>query len=65
MMCFRDMTFCASDCTNAKCRRHFGDDDRAAARAWGATFGHEEDPPVAFTDFSGDCPDYEAPDASD
>lgn len=54
MICFRDMTFCGSDCTNARCRRHYGHDDRdAAERWWGSS-----DAPVAFSDFSGECPDY-------
>ena len=56
MLCFRDMTFCRSDCTNKECWRHFGPDDQAAARAW---LG--EDAPVDFADFSHDCPDYQPP----
>ena len=32
MICFRDMTFCSSDCTNTACHRHFGADDKAAAK---------------------------------
>lgn len=58
MMCYRDMTFCSSDCVETRCRRNFTDEVREGARKWGATFGHEEDPPVSFSDFSGDCPDY-------
>lgn len=57
MICFRDKTFCGSDCTNKSCHRFFGDDQKAAARAW---WGSDE-APVAFTDFSPTCPDYEAP----
>lgn len=59
MMCFRDKTFCSSDCTNALCHRHFGEDERAAARRW---WGHDPDnAPVAFADFSADCTDYAPP----
>ena len=60
MICYRDMTFCDSDCTNRACRRHFGPDDGAAAiRWWGG-----EDAPVAWADFTGDCPDYVPPNAA-
>ena len=59
MICFRDQAFCASDCTLAACRRHFGDAERAAARAW---WSHDPDyAPVAFADFSDECPDYRPP----
>ena len=27
MICYRDMTFCASDCVNTDCRRHFGPEE--------------------------------------
>lgn len=57
MICFRDMTFCSSDCTNTACMRHFGDDDRAAAENWWGG----PDAPVAFSDFSKDCPIYKKP----
>lgn len=54
MLCFRDMTFCNSDCTNTACPRHYGPDDKAAAEKWWGKPGA----PVAFADFSGGCPDY-------
>jgi hypothetical protein len=58
-LCFRDMAFCASDCTNTACHRHYGPDDAAAARRW---WSHDPDhAPVAFSDFSDRCPDYRAP----
>ena len=56
-MNFRDMTFCASDCTNTDCRRHFGDDDRAAARKW---WGNDK-APIAWSDFSKGCTEYAKP----
>jgi hypothetical protein len=56
-MTFRDMTFCGSDCTNAACRRRFGPDDRDAARKWWGSDGA----PVAMSDFSPNCDDYERP----
>lgn len=52
MMCFRDMTFCSSDCTNNACHRFFGPEHREEAEDW------MENPPVAFSDFSSGCPDY-------
>lgn len=63
MLCFRDMTFCGSDCVNTICRRHFGDDDKAAASQWWREVFKQTDdgPPIAFSDFSGDCPDYRKP----
>lgn len=56
MLCFKDMSFCGSDCTREDCRRHFGADDKAAAKKWWRDMPGE--PPVAFVDFSKDCPDY-------
>jgi hypothetical protein len=57
MLCFRDMTFCGSDCTNIQCHRFFGAPEReAAARWWGSP-----DAPVAFSDFSPSCADYAPP----
>ena len=55
MICFRDMTFCDSDCVNTACHRHFGPDDKEAAERW------MDDPPVAWCDFSKDCEEYEKP----
>lgn len=57
MICFRDMTFCGSDCTNTTCRRHYGPDDEAEAVSW---WGSDR-APVAFSDFSKSCPDYAPP----
>lgn len=54
MICFRDMTFCSSDCTNTACHRHFGADDRAAAEKWWGG----PDAPVAFSDLSLTCQFY-------
>ena len=57
MTCFRDMTFCGSDCVNTQCRRYYGPDDAAAAKRWWGDI--EGEPPVAFADFSADCADYQ------
>lgn len=57
MICFRDMSFCSSACTNTECERHFGPEDLAAAKEWWGA----DDVPVAFGNFAKDCPDYRAP----
>jgi hypothetical protein len=60
-MNFRDMSFCSSNCTNTQCYRHYGPDDEDAAKRWWG----KDNPPVAFMDFSGACPDYKAPDVAE
>lgn len=61
MLCFRDMTFCGSDCTNVACPRHFGpDDDEATKRWWGGSGA-----PVAFGDYAPRCADYTPPTSAD
>ena len=60
MICFRDMTFCGSDCVNATCHRHFGLQQQAAAKLWAKRSGIKE-APVAFSDFSEGCNDYLKP----
>ena len=54
MLCFKDMTFCSSDCCNQLCGRYFGDSERAQAKAW----WKGDNAPVAFSDFSADCDRY-------
>lgn len=56
MLCYRDMTFCDSNCTNTACRRHFGPVQAEGARRWWSR--DPENAPVAFSDFSDACPDY-------
>lgn len=56
MICYKDMTFCASDCLNRACRRNWTDEKAAAAKAWWGS----DDAPVSFSDFSADCPEYKA-----
>lgn len=57
MICYRDMTFCESDCINRLCSRNFNENDAAAARIWWGG----DDAPVAFADFSKDCAEYRGP----
>ena len=54
MICYKDMTFCYSDCANEKCYRFFGEKQNNEAAAWWGS----DDAPVAFSDFSEKCPDY-------
>jgi len=54
MMCFRDRTYCESDCINPTCPIRLTDEVHAAARKWWG----KEGAPIATSDFSGDCKDY-------
>lgn len=56
MPCYKDRTFCRSDCQNKECFRFFGDEQRAGARSW---WSHDPDnAPIAFSDFSLKCEGY-------
>lgn len=57
MICYKDRTFCASDCTNSACFRHYGDEEKRGAILWWGSEGA----PIAFADFSDRCSDYQAP----
>lgn len=57
MLCYRDTTFCSSNCTNTDCHRHFGEAQQKAADLWWGKPGA----PVMFADFSVSCPAYQAP----
>jgi hypothetical protein len=62
MLCFRDRSFCASDCTNTACPKHFGEDDKLAAKEWARRIGFDEgEVPVSFSDLSKGCPEYRKP----
>lgn len=54
MLCFKDMTFCASDCRNTACVRNWTPLKQQGARKWWGS----DDAPVAFSDFSKTCEDY-------
>lgn len=58
-ICFRDQTFCSSDCKRDTCHRFWTDELHQQARNW---WSHEPDnAPVAFSDFSETCPEYLKP----
>lgn len=53
MMCWKDMTFCNSNCTNSLCGRHRSVVEEDTSRPdWF---------PVAWSDFSNTCPEYDEP----
>lgn len=56
MICYKDRTFCNSDCKNTTCFRYFGKEAREGSRKW---WSHDPDnAPVAMADFSPDCEGY-------
>lgn len=57
MICYKDMTFCSAECRNYNCPRNYTDDIHQAAREWWG--GDHDDMPVAFSDFSDTCEEYE------
>ena len=55
-LCYKDKTFCASDCTNTACTRHFGEAEREGSRLW---WDHDPDnAPIAMSDYSWACENY-------
>lgn len=54
MICYKDMTFCRAKCKTTDCKRNWTLEKSAAAKEWWGSDGA----PVAFSDFSKDCPDY-------
>jgi hypothetical protein len=49
-LCYKDMTFCMSDCINAACHRFIYKGLIEEAEAFGL--------PIAQSDFSANCPGY-------
>ena len=56
MICYKDMTFCLSDCTNDECFRNYGPQQQAEAKQWWGDM--EGEPPIAMSDFSVGCEWY-------
>ena len=57
MICYKDKTFCKSDCVNTSCFRNFTDEERAnSVKWWGG-----EGAPIAMADFSKECDVYKEP----
>lgn len=53
MTCYKDQTFCASDCVNTECFRYYDSGVAADAREFGL--------PVALSDFTKSCNYYLKP----
>lgn len=51
MICYRDKTFCDSDCSNTACSRYLSEQDQDNAQDLGL--------PIALCNFSIDCAEYE------
>lgn len=49
-LCYKDRTYCSSDCANVRCRRFMHKDLRKEAEDFGL--------PLCVADFSPDCIDY-------
>ena len=56
-MCYRDKTFCESDCINKECVDLLTKQVKADAHKWWG----KEDAPIMVADFSKTCPDYIKP----
>ena len=57
MISYKDRTFCMSDCVNKDCDRFYSKEVVEGARAW---WSHDPDnAPIAVTDFSKRCGEYE------
>lgn len=50
MICYKDRTFCKSDCTQRSCYRYYDEEVAKDAEDFGL--------PVALSDFSNDCQWY-------
>ena len=57
-LCYKDKTFCKSDCVNTQCHRNFSPQVSAEADAWAESFGLDY-APIALSDFSNDCGGYQ------
>lgn len=58
-LCFKDMSFCSTDCVNTACYRNFSPKLRQQAKEWwGKSKG---EPPVAFMNLM--CDKYMPPDS--
>jgi len=49
-ICYKDQTFCRSDCVQTNCFRYYDDEIAKEAEDFGL--------PVALSDFSNRCPSY-------
>lgn len=55
MICYKDKTFCGSDCKNTLCHRNITPEVIAGGTAWWGS----DDFPMATSDFSKHCDSYQ------
>jgi hypothetical protein len=60
MICYKDKTFCSSDCVNTQCFRYFSDEDRQGSHKWAEQLNLDF-APIAWSDYSDSCPLYKSP----
>lgn len=53
MLCYKDQTFCNSDCINTKCFRYLSNDEEYRAEVLGL--------PIAFGNLAPTCDEYTPP----
>lgn len=56
MTCYKDITFCKSDCAHYVCFRFYGPEQHQAAISW---CDGDSNASVAMADFSEECEDYQ------
>lgn len=62
MMCYRDRTYCGSDCINNKCDRFISQEVEDSSLAWTKTFKPDAtEGLLAISDLSVDCEYYIKP----
>ena len=59
-LCYKDKTFCSSDCTRSDCYRYFSEEDRKGAKKWAKVLGVKE-ASIAWSDYSEVCFYYKPP----
>jgi hypothetical protein len=59
-LCYKDKTFCSSDCTRSDCYRYFSEEDREGAKEWAKVLGVKE-ASIAWSDYSSTCFWYKPP----
>lgn len=57
-MCYKDKTFCNSNCVNTECNRNFSPEQRAGAIKW---WGNDTAPVAFSASYRDGCEDYKAP----
>lgn len=66
MLCYKDMTFCGSDCINSSCPRFISQQVEQESLTWTKTFGaHATEGLLAVSDFSSRCGGYTKGDTRD